>query len=218
MLRVIHAELERIAKHLDVVMRLCDAAGIAVPTARFGWHKECVLRWVSAMCGNRFGRSVVCPGGINADLRLTPAEISDRTAAILHRIRSDRDALIVDASFLDRLRGTGPLDPVLAASHGALGPVGRGSGCDDDARRRAYDGYAEIPPAVDGFALGWAEAPQGEVLYGLEVREGVIGRCFARSASLHNMLLFHDVFQGDVFTDFPFIEASFGLCYAGVAM
>ncbi|EUA76367.1 NADH-ubiquinone oxidoreductase, chain 49kDa domain protein [Mycobacterium xenopi 4042] len=73
-------------------------------------------------------------------------------------------------------------------------------------------------PTVDGFALGWAEAPQGEVIYGLEVRDGVIRRCFARTASLHNMLLFHDVFGGDVFTDFPFIEASFGLCYAGVAM
>jgi formate hydrogenlyase subunit 5 len=268
MVRVVHAELERIANHLDVVMRLCDAAGIAVPTARFGWHKECVLRLVSALCGNRFGRSVVCPGGINALPRLQPAAITDQAGAIVQRIRGDRDALMVDASFLDRLRGTGHLDPALAASHGALGPVGRGSGCADDARRRTYDGYADLPPVdgaavddrgdalarlrvrwteidiageliaracdrlaamsdtaiaapvsvVDGFALGWAEAPQGEALYGLEVRGGVIGRCFARSASLHNMLLFHDVFGGDIFTDFPFIEASFGLCYAGVAM
>jgi Ni,Fe-hydrogenase III large subunit len=165
------------------------------------------------------------------------------------------------------VRGTGHLDNRLAASHGALGPIGRGSGCDDDARRRPYDGYLELPPAelavhdegdalarlrvrwdevdaaaalirracdrlltvsdtavvapvpaVDGFALGWAEAPQGEVLYGLEVCDRRIGRCFARSASLHNMLLFHDVFGGDIFTDFPFIEASFGLSYAGVAM
>ncbi|PQM44137.1 hypothetical protein C1Y40_05705 [Mycobacterium talmoniae] len=90
----------------------------------------------------------------------------------------------------------------------------------------ACDRLAELADAplgapadsADGLALGWAEAPQGEVLYGLEVRDGVIGRCFARSASLHNMLLFHDVFGGDVFTDFPFIEASFGLCYGGVAM
>jgi len=73
-------------------------------------------------------------------------------------------------------------------------------------------------PAVDGIALGWAVAPQGEVLYSLEVRDSLIGRCFARSASLHNLLLFHDVFNGDVFTDFPFIEPSFGLSYAGVAM
>lgn len=268
MVRVVHAELERIANHLDVVMRLCDAAGLAVPLARFGWHKESVLRLVSALCGNRFGRSVICPGGVNAEPRLQPAAISEQAAAILRRIRRDRDALMVDASFLDRLRGTGHLDLALATSHGALGPVGRGSGCDDDARRRAYDGYADLPPVdgavvqdggdalarlrvrwteidisaeliaracdslatmsdtelarpapdVDGFAVGWAEAPQGEVLYGLEVRDRAIVRCFARSASLHNMLLFHDVFQGDVFTDFPFIEASFGLCYAGVAM
>jgi len=268
LVRVIHAELERIANHLDVVTRLCDAAGIAVPYARFGWHKECVMRLISALCGNRFGRSVVRVGGIGAPPRLHSSEVSARLAVIVRRLRRDRDALMVDASFLDRLRGTGRLDPALAASHGALGPVGRASGCDDDARRRPYDGYAELPvvdgvavddqgdalarlrvrwreidiaaeliqracdrlaaisdsaiaapvEVVDGFGLGWAEAAQGEVLYGLEVRDGVIGRCFARSASLHNMLLFHDVFGGDVFTDFPFIEASFGLGYAGVAM
>lgn len=268
LVRVIHAELERIANHLEVVTRLCDAAGIAVPLARFGWHKESIMRLISALCGNRFGRSVVRVGGISAPPRLKPAELSTRLAAIIHRIRRDRDALMVNASFLDRLRGTGHLDASLAASHGALGPVGRGSGCGDDARKRSYDGYAELPggdaavvddqgdalarlrvrwgeidasaelirctcdrlapladsavivpvQVVDGFALGWAEAPQGEVLYGLEVRDGAIGRCFARTASLHNMLLFHDVFGGDIFTDFPFIEASFGLCYAGVAM
>ena len=268
LIRVIHAELERLANHLDVVTRLCDAAGLAVPHARFGWHKESIMRLVSSLCGNRFGRSVVRVGGVAADPRLRPADVVHQLAAVTQRIHSDRNALMVDASFLDRLRGTGHLDPGLAASHGALGPVGRGSGVDDDARRRVYDGYGELPlvdgtavndhgdalarlrvrwseidgaveliqracdrlselsdtalivdvPAVDGIALGWAEAPQGEVLYSLEVRDSLIGRCFARSASLHNMLLFHDVFNGDVFTDFPFIEASFGLSYAGVAM
>ncbi|MBS4726854.1 NADH-quinone oxidoreductase subunit C [Mycobacterium sp. SM1] len=268
LVRLIHAELERIANHLDVAMKLCDAAGLAVPFTRFGWHKESVLRLISRMCGNRFGRSVVRVGGVAAEPLLSPAAVSGQLAVILHRVRADRDTLMVDASFLDRLRGTGHLDPVLAASHGALGPVGRASGYDDDARRRPYDGYAELPvfdgaavdhrgdalarlrvrwseidiaaelirhacdrlttlsdtalvaevPAVDGFAAGWAEAPQGEVLYALEVRDQLIGRCFARTASLHNMPLFHDVLGDDVFTDFPFIEASFGLCYAGVAM
>lgn len=266
LVRVIHAELERVANHLDVVVRLCEAAGLAIPLARYGWHKESVVRLISAMCGNRFGRSVVRVGGIAAAPRLTPRAVSDRLAEVMARVRADRDALMVDASFLDRLRGTGRLDPEVAAGYGALGPVGRGSGCDNDARRRSYDGYAELPvPAAiehqgdalarlrvrwaeidhstelirracdlletapdqiimppelvpDGYALGWSESPQGEVLYGLEVRSGVIGRCFARSASLHNMLLFREAFCGDVFTDFPFIEASFGLCYAGVAM
>jgi formate hydrogenlyase subunit 5 len=267
LIRVVHAELERIANHLDVVVRLCDAAGLAVPTARLGWHKESVMRLVSALCGSRFGRSVVCVGGVAAEPRLNPAATSEQLAVIVGRIRADRRALMDDASFLDRVRGTGHLDGCLAGSHGALGPIGRGSSCDDDARRRPYDGYLELPPAevavydegdalarlrvrwdeidtaaalirracdrlltlsdtpiaapvapLDGFAAGWAEAPQGEVLYGVELRDGVVGRCFARSASLHNMLLFHDVFGNDIFTDFPFIEASFGLSYAGVAM
>jgi formate hydrogenlyase subunit 5 len=268
LIRVVHAELERIANHLDVATRLCDAAGIAVPLARFGWHKESIMRLVSALCGNRFGRSVVCVGGVSTEPRLQPGEVSSQLALIVQRIRRDRDALMLDASFLDRLRGTGHLDASLAASHGALGPVGRASGCDDDARRRPYDAYTELPvvddaavddhgdalarlrvrwveidiaaeliqhacfrlattsataiavpvEVTDGFALGWAESAQGEVLYGLEIRDGTVGRCFARTASLHNMLLFHDVFGGDIFTDFPFIEASFGLCYAGVAM
>jgi Ni,Fe-hydrogenase III large subunit len=70
----------------------------------------------------------------------------------------------------------------------------------------------------DAYGLGWAESAQGEVLHALSLRDGLIQRCFARTASLHNLVVFHDVFHGDVFTDFPFIEASFGLSYAGVAM
>ena len=59
-------ELERLAGHLDVAMRLCDAAGLAVATARFSLHKETVHRLVSQMCGSRFGRGVVVPGGVAA--------------------------------------------------------------------------------------------------------------------------------------------------------
>ncbi|WP_051088036.1 NADH-quinone oxidoreductase subunit C [Mycobacterium sp. 155] len=268
LMRVVHAELERVANHLDVVARLCEAAGLSVATARFAWHKETVMRLVSALCGNRFGRGVVCPGGIVGPVGLSPDQISRQLHTIAARISSDRKALMSDSTFLDRVRGTGHLDPQLAAAHGALGPVGRGSGCVDDARHRVYDGYAELPSIqlavedrgdaqarlrvrfneidsscllirqacdrlidlpdspihtpvptdADGYTIGWAEAPQGEVIYGLDARDGIVGRCFARSASLHNMLLFHDVFGHDVFTDFPFIEASFGLSYAGVAM
>ncbi|SBS78156.1 NADH-ubiquinone oxidoreductase, chain 49kDa [uncultured Mycobacterium sp.] len=268
LIRVVHAELERVANHLDVVVRLCDAAGLAVATARFGWHKEAIMRLVSQLCGSRFGRNVVRAGGVWSPLLVDPAETWRRLGSIAERISVDRRTLMNDSTFLDRVRGTGRLDPDLAASHGALGPVGRGSGCVDDARLRSYDGYGElrdidvvvdtrgdaqarlqvrfdeidsavaligqacdrlltladapiateVPDDADGYTIGWAEAAQGEVIYGLEMRSGFIGRCFARSASLHNMLLFHDVFGGDIFTDFPFIEASFGLSYAGVAM
>ncbi len=70
---------------------------------------------------------------------------------------------------------------------------------------------------TDGRDVGWAEAPQGEVLYDVSVSGGRITRCRARSASFHNLVLMHEVFAGDILTDFPFIEASFGLSVAGVA-
>ena len=172
------------------------------------------------------------------------------------------------ASFLDRLRRTGPLRPERASEHGALGPVGKASGFSDDARlsrrlrrlsgagprrrapplrgdslvrlrvrweevrqsfhllRQAADELSEAANgpltaechAGDGRATGWAEAPQGEVLYDVRIEDGRLTRCRPRSASFHNLVLFHEVFTGDILTDFPFIEASFGLSVAGVAL
>ena len=69
-----------------------------------------------------------------------------------------------------------------------------------------------------GRATGWAEAPQGEVLYDLTIEGGRIADCQPRSASFHNLVLMHEVFAGDILTDFPFIEASFGLSVAGAAL
>ncbi|EUA34160.1 NADH-ubiquinone oxidoreductase, chain 49kDa domain protein [Mycobacterium xenopi 3993] len=43
--------------------------------------------------------------------------------------------------------------------------MGRGSGCDDDARQRTYDGYAELPP-IDASAID----DRGDALARLRVR------------------------------------------------
>jgi formate hydrogenlyase subunit 5 len=267
LVRALHAELERLACHLDVAMRLADAAGLAVATARFGWHKEQVLRLVSRCCGSRFGRGVVVPGGVSALPLTGPGDLLAAVGRLDQAVSADAAALMGTASFLDRLRRTGPLSPGRAREHGALGPVGKGSGFRDDAREaRPYDAYSSLglqPPAArgdgdalarlrvrfdevtqsfrllrqvtdelaeapagplragsgtcDGRAVGWAEAPQGEVLYDVRVAEGRIARCRPRSASFHNLVLMHEVFAGDILTDFPFIEASFGLSVAGVA-
>ena len=77
--------------------------------------------------------------------------------------------------------------------------------------------YAPCDPP-DGRATGWAEAPQGEVLYDVTIEGGRIAHCQPRSASFHNLVLMHEVFAGDILTDFPFIEASFGLSVAGAAL
>jgi Ni,Fe-hydrogenase III large subunit len=269
LVRVLHAELERVANHLDVLGKLTDAAGLAVATARFGLHKEHTLRLVGALSGSRFGRGVVTPGGVTALPRLPADQVTAELDQLQHAIDGDVRALLGTSSFLDRVRTAGPLDPELARAHGALGPIGRGSGYADDCRAsRPYDGYRQLaPPPVPvrnagdaqsrmqvrideiatafslvrqaigrmpdcdterlrvpvapatGQAVGWAEAPQGEVLYLLELADdGRISYCAPRSASFHNLMLFPATFVGDILTDFPFNEASFGLSIAGVVM
>jgi formate hydrogenlyase subunit 5 len=81
--------------------------------------------------------------------------------------------LLGTSSFLDRLRGTGPLTPARAREHGALGSIGRASGFSDDIRlTRPYDGYAELAPAPPG-----THSP-GDALARLKVRAEEVTQAF----------------------------------------
>ena len=192
------------------------------------------MRLVSRLCGSRFGRGVVVPGGVSALPRLAPAELRAEVEKLAKQVTGDASALMATSSFLDRLRGTGPLTPARARTHGALGPIGKAAGFADDNRlTRPYDGYPDlaVPPAraheagdalirlrvrweeVDqafglirqaadnlaeratdqprvscepghGRAAGWAEAPQGEVIYDVELADGRIVRCQPRSGTV----------------------------------
>lgn len=270
LVRVIHAELERVANHLESVIRHAEAAGQAVAYARLTLHKERVQRLRARLCGSRFGRGVVIPGGVSGAPQLGAGDLFAAIDQIDGPARGDLRLLMATPSFVDRLRGTGVIPPELAQQYAAIGPVGRGSGQMEDVRfARPYAAYGRlghqlleprlegdalarqrvrldeiagafhlIRQAVDrldqvtrgapgwtvpfdislsGQALGWAEAPQGEVLYYVASEEGRLVRVKPRSASFHNLGLFHAAFPKDVLTDFAFIEASFGLSIAGVA-
>lgn len=74
-----------------------------------------------------------------------------------------------------------------------------------------------VEAVPDGLSVGWAEAAQGEVVATVEVEGDRVASLSSRSASLVNLALFSTAFGGDIFTDFAFIEASFGLSIAGAA-
>lgn len=71
------------------------------------------------------------------------------------------------------------------------------------------------PTHASGTACGWVEAPQGELLFWVELSDGVVHRVNIASPSLRNWALFEHAFPKDVLTDFAFIEHSFGLTPAG---
>jgi formate hydrogenlyase subunit 5 len=268
LVRVLHAELERVANHLDSTIRHTEAAGQAVAYSRLTAHKERLLRLRSRLCGHRFGRGVVVPGGVTSAPLIAPAEILRQVDRLERDVRADIRLLLDTPSFVDRLRSTGRIPADLAGLHGALGPLGRASGRQDDARlerpyaaygrlgleaprprdegdalarqhvrteemwgalhlvRQATDELAQgrmpaswkmVIPSQSGEALAWSEAPQGELLYMVEMVDGQLVRVKPRSASFHNLALFPSAFPQDIFTDFAFIEASFGLSVAGVS-
>ena len=82
-------------------------------------------------------------------------------------------------------------------------------------RRHNGDLLTPLPTGAGGTACGWAEAPQGELLLWVEIRDGLIHRVHIASPSLRNWALFDHAFPKDVLTDFAFIEHSFGLTPAG---
>jgi formate hydrogenlyase subunit 5 len=267
LLRVVHAELERIATHLDSMLRHTEGAGQAVANARLAVDKERLMRLRARLCGHRFGRGVIVPGGTSGPPTLPPATALAELARVSRALRDDLEALMATPSFLDRLRGTGVIPGEVASAHGAVGPVGRGSGLTQDVRvDRPYAAYGSLGfdvstghsegdalarqrvrldeidqsihltrealneldeigegpwrvdvPIVDGTAVTSVEAPQGELLYFVETVEGRLARVKPRTASFHNFALFHEAFRGDIFTDFVFIEASYGLSVAGVS-
>ena len=262
--RAVHAELERIACHLDVIAKEAETTALYVGQARFQILKEQTMRLRAALTGSRFGRGVVMPGGVRCDGRVELDELLRSLDSLERDLRTDRRLFLATASMTDRLIGAGHLDRELVERYGAVGPLARGSGVSTDARHeRPYGDYRRLglrvktarqgdamarinvrfgelgeslrilrqsvdhlrrhngqlaialPPAASGAAFGWSEAPQGELVVWVEVRDGLIHRAHVASPSLRNWALFDHAFPKDVLTDFAFIEHSFGLTPAG---
>jgi Ni,Fe-hydrogenase III large subunit len=157
--RVVHAELERIANHLDVATKLAEDAALAVGVARFGILKEEIMRLRARLCGSRFGRGVVVPGGIAAAPLHTPTEVVHALDRFEHDLRRDRRLLLSTTSFTDRLIGSGTLDAATVEAYAGVGPVARGSGVSTDARfERPYGAYlrlgADLVTSEEGDAMG----------------------------------------------------------------
>ena len=190
LIRVIHAELERIANHLDSIIRHTEAAGQAVAYARFSLHKEHVQRLRARLCASRFGRGVVVPGGVRGPLQLGPAPLLDAVTDFEDALKPDLALLMSTPSFLDRLRATGILSARTAQRYGALGPLGRASGQNDDVRfTRPYAAYAHLghqpsAPRNGGDALARQQVRLDEITESLhlirqatiQLDEGVVPR------------------------------------------
>lgn len=177
--RVVHAELERTANHLDVGIKLAEDAALSVGVSRLGALKEEVMRLRARLCGSRFGRGVVVPGGLGSEPLLSKGEVVRAIDAFERDYLRDRKLLLRTSSFTDRLIGTGALDSETIIRYGGVGPVARACSLGIDARlERPYGSYGRlgfrIARATSGDAMGRFEVRLEEIDQGLHmIRQAV---------------------------------------------
>ncbi|MDA8403077.1 MAG: NADH-quinone oxidoreductase subunit C [Desulfobacteraceae bacterium] len=145
-IRGIAAELERIANHIGDIGAMSGDVGFLPTMSYCGRIRGDALNMTGVLCGNRFGRGLVVPGGTAWDIddRLC-GDLLKRLDAIENDATSAIELLFDTPSVLARFENTGKVDRKMAHDIGLVGPAARACGLGQDIRYHyAYGIYNYI--------------------------------------------------------------------------
>jgi Ni,Fe-hydrogenase III large subunit len=151
-LRAIALELERLANHTGDIGALANDVAFLPTASACGKIRGDFLNLTALLCGNRFGRGLVRPGGCRHDLepeRLS--QLGGKLAEGLSEAEAAAGWLWDAASVRSRFEDTGTIFANQAAELGMVGPAARACGLVRDVRFDHPAGWyrlAQAPVAV----------------------------------------------------------------------
>lgn len=164
-LRAIALELERLANHTGDLGALANDVAFLPTASACGRIRGDFLNLTALLCGNRFGRGLVRPGGCRHDLEPERLEqMAGRLAVALAEAERTSAWMWDSPSARMRFEGTGTVFARQAADLGMVGPAARACGIVRDVRYDHPAGWyrlAQVPVAV------W---PDGDVFARARVR------------------------------------------------
>jgi len=161
-IRGIALELERLANHVGDLGAMCNDVAFLPGASYLGRLRGEFLNLTLEICGNRFGRNLLRPGGVLFDI---PVDLANRLVNRLESLQPEvegvLDMMFEQSSVLARFEGTGGLSEELAQEIGLVGPAARASGCTRDVRHDHPHGvfqFSHIPVAIETTGDVYARA------------------------------------------------------------
>ena len=148
-LRGVALELERLANHTGDLGALAGDVGY-LPTQSFcGRLRGDFLNMTALVCGSRFGRGLVRPGGVGFDVDGTRiGQLRERLEQALRDVTSAANLLWDTSSVRGRFEKTGALTTETARETGLVGVAARACGLERDVRHEFPSGiyqFVQIP-------------------------------------------------------------------------
>ena len=181
-IRAIALELERIANHVGDLGALSGDVAFNPPASFFGRLRGEFLNLLLTLCGNRFGKSLVRPGGVTQVMGVEQKQmICDKIKETRPELEHVCDLLFSAPTVRARFESTGTVPLEIAEKLGLVGYAGRASGLAYDARVTfPTECYAELPANSNEKAVGdvfcRANVRREEIMHSLDIIERLVNK------------------------------------------